>query len=93
MFMKTITTSLVVAAALLGTQAPALASEVTQPEWAVMMTTKGMDKNHDGMVSKKEFLEMMAKAYDMKAKAMKADKAGITEAQLQEFLKSLYVGG
>ena len=30
-----------------------------------------IDKNKDGMVSKAEFLEMMGKAYDMKAKEMK----------------------
>ena len=36
---------------------------------------------------------MMDKAYDMKAKAMGAKSGMITEAQMKEFLKSLYVGG
>ena len=52
-----------------------------------------MDKNKDGMVSKKEFMAMMDKAYDMKAKAMGAKGGMITEAQMREFLKSLYTGG
>ena len=85
--------SLIAAAALVGASSPALAAEAMQDDWAFMMTTKGMDMNKDGMVSKKEFLDMMSKAYDMKAKAMKSDKMGMTDAQLKEFLKSLYVGG
>jgi Ca2+-binding EF-hand superfamily protein len=52
-----------------------------------------MDKNKDGMVSKKEFMAMMDKAYDMKAKAMGAKGGMLTEAQTKEFLKSLFVGG
>lgn len=93
MWMKTAATSLVLGAALMGAQAPARAVEAMQDDWAFMMSTKGMDKNHDGMVSKKEFLDMMAKAYDMKARQMKADKKGMTDAALKDFLKSLYTGG
>jgi hypothetical protein len=93
MFKKTLIGGLVLTAAFMGAQTPALAAEAMQDDWAVMMTTKGMDKNKDGMVSKKEFLDMMAKAYDMKAKEMKSDKLGMSEAQLRDFLKSLYVGG
>lgn len=85
--------SLILAAALVGASSPTLATEAMQDDWAFMMTSKGMDMNKDSMVSKKEFLDMMAKAYDMKAKAMKADKMGMSDAQLKEFLKSLYVGG
>jgi len=90
---KTLAGSLVLAAAMVGAYAPVLAAEATQDDWAVMMSTKGMDKNKDGMVSKKEFLDMMAKAYDMKAKEMKSAKAGMNEQQTKDFLKSLYVGG
>lgn len=36
-----------------------------------MMKMAMMDKNKDGMVSKAEYLEMMAKIWDMKAKEMK----------------------
>ena len=93
MFKKTLAGSLILAAAMVGATAPALAAEATQDDWAVMMSSKGMDKNKDGMVSKKEFLDMMAKAYDMKAKEMKSPKGGMTEQQLKDFLKSLYTGG
>ena len=93
MWKKTAMASLALGAVLLGTQAPVRAAEAMQDDWAFMMSTKGMDRNHDGMVSKKEFLDMMAKAYDMKAKEMKADKRGMTETAFKDFLKSLYVGG
>jgi hypothetical protein len=89
----TLAGTLVLACAVFGAHAPALAAEGTQDDWAVMMSTKGMDMNKDGMVSKKEFLDMMSKAYDMKAKSMKSDRMGMSEAQLKDFLKSLYVGG
>jgi hypothetical protein len=93
MWNKTLAASVVLAAAFAGAQAPALAAEGTQDDWAFMMSSKGMDKNKDGMVSRKEFLDMMGKAYDMKAKDMKAASNGMSEAQLRDFLKSLYVGG
>ena len=93
MLKHTLAGSLLLAAAMFGAHAPALAAEAMQDDWAFMMSTKGMDMNKDSMVSKKEFLDMMAKAYDMKAKAMKSDKMGMNEAQLKEFLKALYVGG
>ena len=93
MFTKTLAGTFVLAAALAGVHAPTLAAEATQDDWAVMMSSKGMDKNHDGMVSKKEFLDMMSKAYDMKAKEMKSAKGGMTDQQMKDFLKSLYIGG
>lgn len=93
MWTKTVATALVLGAGLMSAQVPAYAVEAMQDDWAFMMSTKGMDKNHDGMVSKKEFLDMMAKAYDMKARQMKAAKVGMTDAELKDFLKSLYTGG
>jgi aspartyl-tRNA synthetase len=46
------------------------------------------------MVSKKEFLDMMAKAYDMKANGNEVGQGRhMTEQQMKDFLKSLYVGG
>jgi hypothetical protein len=55
------------------------------------MSHKMMDKDHNGMVSKQEFMDTMSKAYDMKAKEMKADSKGMTEAEMKAFLKSLYI--
>lgn len=93
MLKKSFAATALLAAALVGAHTQTLAVEAMQDDWAFMMTSKGMDKNRDGMVSRTEFLDMMAKAYDMKAKGMKAAKPGMTDAQLNEFLKSLYVGG
>ena len=89
----TITTAVLVAAAIAGFGAPAQAIEGTQDDFMILFKMDMMDKNKDGMVSKKEFMAMMDKAYDMKAKAMGAKNGMITEAQMREFLKSLYVGG
>ena len=85
--------TLVVAAAVAGFGVPAHAQEGTQDDFMLLFKMTMMDKNKDGMVSKKEFIAMMDKAYDMKAKAMGAKGGMITEAQMREFLKSLYTGG
>jgi hypothetical protein len=88
---KQLIAALVVAAA--GFAGPALAQEGTQDDFMLLFKMAMIDKNKDGMVSKKEFMAMMEKAYDMKAKAMGAKNGMLTEAQMREFLKSLYVGG
>lgn len=85
--------ALVVASAVAGFGAPAFAQEGTQDDFMILFKMQMMDKNKDGMVSKKEFMAMMDKAYDMKAKAMGAKGGMMTEAQMREFLKSLYSGG
>ncbi len=55
---------------------------------------KVMDRNHDGMVSKAEFMMMVEKAYDEKSKQMGVKKGMLTQPQLEEMLKALfYVGG
>jgi hypothetical protein len=92
MIARSIATALVVASAATGFSQPALAQEGTQ-DFMQLFTMPMMDKNKDGMVSKKEFMAMMDKAFDMKAKAMGAKAGMITEAQMKEFLKSLYTGG
>lgn len=93
MFSTKIAAALVVASSLAGFGAPALAVEANQDDFMILFKMDMMDKNKDGMVSKKEFMAMMDKAYDMKAKAMGAKNGMLTEAQMREFLKSLYVGG
>ena len=84
--------ALIVAVAATGLSQPVLAQEGTQ-DFMNLFKMVMMDKNKDGMVSKKEFMAMVEKAYDMKAKAMGAKGGMITEAQMKEFLKSLYTGG
>ena len=95
MLSKKLTAALVVATAtaFTGLSGPALAAEGTQDDFMLFFKMPMMDKNKDGMVSKQEFMAMMDKAFDMKAKAMGAKGGMITEAQMKEFLKSLYVGG
>jgi len=95
MLTKKLTAALVVASAtaLTGMSMPAFAQEGTQDDFMLLFKMSNMDKNKDNMVSKKEFIAMMEKAYDMKAKAMGAKGGMMTQAQVQEFLKSLYVGG
>ena len=95
MLSKKLTAILVIATAttFAGLSGPARAAEGTQDDFMLFFKMEMMDKNKDGMVSKQEFMAMMDKAYDMKAKAMGAKGGMITEAQMKEFLKSLYVGG
>jgi hypothetical protein len=48
------------------------------------------DKNHDGMVTKKEFLDAMGKVYDDKMKAMKGDAKMVKgDAMTRDGLKSV----
>lgn len=47
-----------------------------------------MDRDKDGMVSKQEFLDMVAKAWDMKAAEMKV-KGRMSPEQLRELEKTL----
>lgn len=95
MLSKKLATALVITAAtaLVGISGPARAVEGTQDDFMLLFKMSNMDKNKDGMVSKKEFMAMMDKAYDMKAKGMGAKAGLMTEAQIKEFLKSLYTGG
>jgi hypothetical protein len=92
MLKKTLVASIVLAAATIGAHTPSFAIEGEQ-DVNSLTSSAGMDRNHDGMVSKKEFLDVMSKAYDMKTTEMRADRPGPTEAQMREFLRSLYVGG
>lgn len=48
-----------------------------------------MDRNKDGMVSKDEFLAMVAKVWDMQAAEMKAGNGKMTTAQIREIERIL----
>ncbi|MFT3956478.1 MAG: hypothetical protein QM722_19480 [Piscinibacter sp.] len=94
MFRNKLSAALVVAAAGLGATAfPAHAQEGTQDDFMLFFKMKNLDKDKDGMVSKKEFLAAMEKAYDMKTKAMAARGGMLTEAQMQEFIRLLHYAG
>jgi hypothetical protein len=59
--------------------------------FADIMGMKMIDKNKDSMVSKKEFLDMMSKAWDMNATKMKV-KGAMTPDQFKEILMYLKAG-
>lgn len=79
------------AVATAGFAGPALAQEGVQDPF-MLFKMPMIDKNKDGMVSKKEFMSMMDKAYDMQIKKMDAKKGMMTDKQMEEFLKSLFAG-
>lgn len=58
------------ALALAGAASPALAADVTAADVTPFFTMPQVDRNHDHKVSKKEFMDMMSKAWDMEAKKM-----------------------
>ncbi len=58
-----------------------------------IMSMKMMDKNHDGMVSKKEFMDMMSLAWDMNAKKMGVKGGKMTPEQFDQVLQYLKAGG
>lgn len=64
---------------------PAHAADVTRDDILNLFKTEQVDKNHDAMVSKKEFMDMMSKAWDMEATKMKATAKGMTLEQYKEF--------
>jgi hypothetical protein len=51
-----------------------------------------IDKNKDGMVSKDEFLALMTKAWDMKAKEMKIKQDKMTAEEFKKFRESFGPG-
>jgi hypothetical protein len=92
---KQIAASLAACGALLASGS-ALAAGPTNAEYypfAEIMAMKMMDKNKDGMVSKKEFMNMMTMAWEMNAKKMGSKAEMMTDAQFKEFLMYLKAGG
>ena len=61
--------------------------------FAEIMAMKMMDKNKDGMVSKKEYMDMMSKAWDMNAQKMGVKGEKMTQQQFNEVLLYLKAGG
>ena len=61
--------------------------------FAEIMAMKMMDKNKDGMVSKKEYLDMMSMAWDMNARKMGVKGETMTLEQFKEILMYMKAGG
>ena len=94
MKLKSIASCLALAAAFTATSS--FAAGPTNAEFypfAEIMSMKMMDKNKDGMVSKKEFLDMMSMAWDMNAKKMNVKGDKMSEADFKEVLMYLKAGG
>lgn len=88
---KTLGAALALAASMFATSLPVSAQEATP--WPELMMRMA-DKNKDGMVTRQEFLDHMARMWDEKhSKMMKADtamKAGMmNKTQFMAFTKSL----
>jgi hypothetical protein len=58
-----------------------------------IMSMKMIDKDKDGMVSKKEYMDMMGMAWDMNTKKMGAKGDKVTPDQLKEIMMYLKAGG
>lgn len=54
-----------------------------------LMEMHAMDRNKDGMVSKQEFLAMIAKAWDMQAEEMKVRGGKMSADQIKQLEKIL----
>lgn len=54
-----------------------------------LMEMREMDRNQDGMVSKEEFLAMIAKAWDMHAQENKLSDNKLTAGQIKNLEKLL----
>ena len=61
--------------------------------FAEIMSMKMMDKNKDGMVSKKEYMDMMSMAWDMNAKKMDVKGDKMSPDQFNQLLQYLKAGG
>jgi hypothetical protein len=94
MKLKTIATTLA-AATLLSTALPAFAAASVGEYYpfAEIMSMKMIDKNKDGMVSKKEFMDMMSMAWDMNAKKMAVKGDKMTADQMTQLMQYLKAGG
>lgn len=57
-----------------------------------MMKMPMMDKNKDGMVSKQEFMDMMSKMWDAKAKKMKVTGDKMTPEDFKQIMMYLKAG-
>ena len=94
MKLKQSTASFAIAACVLASGA-AFAQTQTNGEvypFSEIMSMKMIDKNKDGMVSKKEFMDMMSMAWDMNAKKMGVKNEMMTGDQFKDVLMYLKAG-
>jgi Ca2+-binding EF-hand superfamily protein len=86
-------TTLAALAAAVALAAPlARAENMDDMRFGDVATVKMMDKNKDGMISKAEFLEMMGRLYDMKAKKMRSKGGVMSSIEFDEFARYMRAG-
>ena len=80
-------------ALIMGTAGTAVRAESADDmSFSGMFKMDRLDKNKDGMVSKTEFMEMMTKAWEMKAKEMKIKNDMMSAEEFKKF-KSAFLPG
>lgn len=92
--MRTLTPTLApLAAALLLAATPlARAETMDDMRFGDLMAPKMIDSNKDGMVSRAEFVDMMGKMFDAKAKKMGVKNGKMSMAEFNEVLMYLKAG-
>ena len=81
------------AALLLAGTAGARAETMDDMRFGDLMTPKMMDTNKDGMVSRAEFLDMMGRMWDAKAKKMKVKDGKMSMSEWDEIARYMKAGG
>lgn len=89
MTLKKLAGSIIIAASVLG--AGSAMAQTRGEFYPIMEMMKKMGINADGKVTKKEFMDMMAKAFDERCEKIGA-KGIMSEAQFSEFLMYLKAG-
>jgi tartrate dehydratase beta subunit/fumarate hydratase class I family protein len=92
MNVKTSLITVAAAAMLAGAGTAAMAQTQEDMSFGGMTKAARMDTDKDGMVSKAEFLAMMGKVWDMKAKEMKAKGDKLSMADFQQILMYMKAG-
>ena len=93
MFASKTLVTLFATAALFAAAGAARAETMEDMRFGDVVTVKMMDMNKDGMVSKAEFIEMMGKVWDAKAKKMGVKGDKMTSVEFDEVAKYLRAGG
>ena len=89
---QSILTTIALAALLAAGTTAARAETMDDMRFGDLMTTKMMDKDKDGMVSRAEFIDMMGKMWDAKAKKMGVKHDKMSLAEFDEVLKYMRAG-
>jgi hypothetical protein len=93
MQLKKIATTLAAAALLTAAGSALAAGSSEYYPFSEIMSMKMMDKNKDGMVSKKEYMDMMSLAWDMNARKMGVKGDKMTSDEFSQLLQYLKAGG